>query len=343
MEFKTGAIIGGNYRVVRPLGSGGMGAVYEVVHTLLGVHYALKVFTFNGDRDALMKNKFLAEGKVLARLNDPRIIRVFDLGFDETTGVPYFVMDLVLSDDGAPRTLLDVETAEIEEESVLRWFGDLAVALDYVHARGIVHRDIKPGNVLLAADGRVRLSDFGVSRLFSEQLRRDVNAENTMVSDATSTTRPVMGTRCYMAPEVARGEPATPAADAYSLGVMFVYLLTGIWYTPGSKVFRVLETLDYRWADVLSRLLADDPADRPTKIAELISLLSPRTNVDSDRETRRNDLGWIVPLVLAFAVAAVLVIMVVVLWWFPNPVAPATPDPFDEAFGVRGIYEEGGA
>ena len=82
-----------------------------------------------------------------------------------------------------------------------------------------------------------------------------------------------MGTQGYMAPEVASGKEATPAADSYSLGVMFVYLLTDIWYEPGSKVFKLLETLEYRWIDVLPRLLAEDPAERPTNLSELVEQL----------------------------------------------------------------------
>ena len=216
-----------------------MGAVYEVEHTQLGVHYALKAFTLEDGHVDVLKNKFLTEGKVLARLHDQHLVHVFDLNFDEATGTPYFVMDLVLYDDGSPRTLSDVSTEELDEDCVLKWFTELASVVDYIHEQGIVHRDIKLGNVLLSSDGHVVLSDFGISRLFSERLRSDVKAVNTMVSEAATSARLMMGTQGYMAPEVARGEEATPAADSYSLGVMFVYLLTGIWYEPGSKVFKV--------------------------------------------------------------------------------------------------------
>ena len=253
MTFEPGHKIG-SYRIIRLLGQGGMGAVYEVEHTQLGVHYALKTFTLEGGHVDVLKNKFLTEGKVLARLHDPHLVRVFDLNFDEATGTPYFVMELVLSEDGKPRTLSDVNTAELDEECVLQWFVELASVVDYIHNQGIVHRDIKLGNVLLTSDGHVVLSDFGISRLFSEQLRSDVKAVNTIVSEASTAARLVMGTQGYMAPEVARGKEATPAADSYSMGVMFVYLLTGIWYEPGSKVFKLLETLEYRWIDVLPRL-----------------------------------------------------------------------------------------
>ena len=317
-----------------------MGAVYEVEHTQLGVHYALKTFTLEGGHVDLLKNKFLTEGKVLARLHDPHLVRVFDLNFDEATGMPYFVMDLVLSEDGSPRTLLDVKTEELDEDCVFEWFADLASAIDYIHAQGIVHRDIKLGNVLLSSDGHVVLSDFGISRIFSERLRSDVNAVNTMVSEAVTGARLVMGTQGYMAPEVVWGGEATPASDSYSLGVMFVYLLTGIWYTPASKAFKLLEALEYRWIDVLPRLLSVNPAERPTNLLELVETLrsapvaEPERVVDMKAPPRRKR-----RVLFALAGAAAVVAAAIGYFVFSQRPAPAAIDDFDAAFSANGIYE----
>ena len=316
-----------------------MGAVYEVEHTQLGVHYALKAFTLEDGHVDVLKNKFLTEGKVLARLHDPHLVRVFDLNFDEATGMPYFVMDLVLSEDGSPRTLLDVKTAELDEDCVLEWFAELAAAVDYIHEQGIVHRDIKLGNVLLSSDGHVVLSDFGISRLFSERLRSDVKAVNTMVSEAATSARLMMGTQGYMAPEVARGEEATPAADSYSLGVMFVYLLTGIWYEPGSKVFKLLETLEYRWIDVLPRLLSENPAERPTNLSELVetlrraSVAEPEKGKEPEPPRRKRRVFF------ALAGAAAVVAAAIGYFVFSQRSATAAIDDFDAAFSANGIYE----
>ena len=123
----------GVYRIVRPLGQGGMGAVYEVVHEKLGVHYALKTFTLDHGHVDLLKERFLAEGRILARLHHPNLVRVFDLDFDVATQTLYFVMDLVLYKDGEPYTLADVEDGSADEKRVARWFGQLAAALDYIH------------------------------------------------------------------------------------------------------------------------------------------------------------------------------------------------------------------
>ena len=317
-----------------------MGAVYEVEHEQLGVHYALKAFTAQSGYVDVLKKKFLTEGRVLARLHDQHLVRVFDLNFDETTGTPYFVMDLILSGDGSPRTLLDVKTAELDEDCVLGWFAELAAAVDYIHEQGIVHRDIKLGNVLLSSDGHVVLSDFGISRLFSERLRSDVKAVNTMVSEAATSARLMMGTQGYMAPEVARGEEATPAADSYSLGVMFVYLLTGIWYEPGSKVFKLLETLEYRWIDVLPRLLSENPAERPTNLSELVETLKSAPVIDQEKEEepeappRRKR-----RVLFALAGAAAVVAAAIGYFVFSQRSAPAAIDDFDAAFSANGIYE----
>ena len=317
-----------------------MGAVYEVEHEQLGVRYALKAFTLESGHVDILKNKFLTEGKVLARLHDPHLVRVFDLNFDEATGIPYFVMELVLSEGGRPRTLSDVNTAELDEDCVLKWFAELAAVVDYIHKQGVIHRDIKLGNVLLSSKGHVVLSDFGVSRLFSERLRSDVKAVNTMVSETATGARLVMGTQGYMAPEVARGEKATPAADSYSLGVMFVYLLTGIWYEPGSKVFKLLETLEYRWIDVLPRLLSEDPAERPTNLSELVEQLRSvpgpeQEKADEPKAPPRRKRRVLLALVGAAAVVAVAVGYFVL----SNRSAPSANDDFDAAFSGSGIFE----
>ena len=332
----------GVYRIVRRLGKGAMGAVYEVVHTQLGVHYALKSFTFEGGHFDVLKDKFLAEGRVLARLHHPHVVRVFDLNFDEATRTPYFVMDLVLYKDGAPHTLADVDVADLEEGYIRRWFTELASAIDYIHAQGIVHRDIKLNNVLLTADGHVVLSDFGVSRLFSDRLRREVRASTTMVTNAKDACL-VLGTRGYMAPEVERGEEATPASDTYSLAVMVVYLLIGVWYEPGSRALELLETFELPWAQVLPQMLADDPKARPTDLGALakqleIPVSEAKTVV---RPGRRQGQGRSSARKLAVGAGLAAAVVAVAAAWFAfrGPVRSSAADDVLDAFRADGIFE----
>lgn len=182
--------------------------------------------------------------------------------------------------------------------------------------------------------------------MFSERLRSDVNAVVTMVSEVSTCARIVMGTQGYMVPEVTRGDAATPAADAYSLGVMFVYLLTGLWYESGSKVSRVLETLEYGWNGVLLRLLAENPADRPTNLSELVASLKQVSAEEPAVGGRARTPSaprrvWNTHPVIAFALAivAVLVAVAVGFFVFSHRSAISATDDFDESFGVRGIYE----
>jgi len=266
--FKTSDNIG-PYSIVRKLGQGGMGAVYEVVHLKLGVHYALKTFVLDHGHIKLLKERFLAEGRILARLRHPNLVRVFDLDVDAATGVPYFVMDLVQYKDGDSYTLADLEPGGADEEHLARWFGQLCSALDYIHAAGIVHRDIKLGNILLNAQGGIVLSDFGVSRFSGDEIRCALNIEHTIVTGDTTTGNLVMGTSGYMAPEVKRGEDATAASDAYSLGVVFLRLLTGVWYENRPNIWSLLEPFDGPWREILPQLLAEDPKMRPLPLTPI--------------------------------------------------------------------------
>ena len=309
-ELKPGLVIA-SYRVIRQLGAGGMGAVYEVEHVTLGVHYALKTFTLEKGHAELFRKRFLAEGRLLARLSHPNLVRVFDLAYDEESDLLYYVMDLVLYKDGEAHTLADIEEGSADEDFLARWFGELCRALAYVHAQGIVHRDIKLNNILLAPDKHVVLSDFGISKVLGGKLRTDLDVSQTMLAttDAATGGKLIMGTKGYMAPEVLRGEAVTPAADVYSLGVVFFKLLTGVWYDPclapeGAEAGRVtsvkmLEYFRHAWRRVLPPMLERDASKRPVKLSGLPSVVRPGPRAP----LRLSPLQW------AFAAAAFLLAM----------------------------------
>ena len=176
----------GSYRLSRELGRGGMGTVYEAVHVESGERRALKVFTLDHGNREFLRKRFLAEARVLAKLDNPRLVKVRELAIEPKAETPYFVMDLVLNPKGCPETLEDVRKAgRVTEKLALGWYEDLRQALDYIHAQGVVHRDVKLENVLLDREGRAVLSDFGVSRIFDDRMRRELMVTTTFATGST--------------------------------------------------------------------------------------------------------------------------------------------------------------
>ena len=252
-----------NWKCIRLIGTGGMAEVFEVENERIGVHAALKLFSCQKDPCGQLRTRFLAEAALLARLNHPRLVRVHDYGIDAETDRPYFVMDLVLDPSGQPRSLADGQFAGAEEERVATWYDDIRDALAYVHAHGIVHRDIKLQNVLIGPDGHAVLSDFGVARIFDSALRKEVGlSPEATLHSIREGRRTVMGSLGYLAPELELGVAASPASDYYALGVLVFYLLTGTWCEPRTDIVSALETFSPPWREILPKLLHANPAAR---------------------------------------------------------------------------------
>ena len=261
MSLRPGDWVGGGYRIVRLLGRGGMGRVYEAVCD--GQSFAVKVFSANHGNLGFLRKRFCAEAKILSRLDSPRLVKVRELAINESDGAPYFVMDLVLNAEGVPETLEDArKSRKATEAQAMAWYEELREGLEYVHSQGIVHRDVKLENVLLDAEGHAVLSDFGVSRIVDDRVRDELSVTMTFVTGATTGTKPVMGTYWYLAPEIRRGGEATPASDWYSLGVLMYRLLTGMWYEPNTKAFDLLAPFSKNCQRIVRRLLSDDAGTR---------------------------------------------------------------------------------
>ena len=253
----------GKWRIVGLLGKGGMAEVYEVEDVSLASRYALKLFTYARGEMETARARFFAEGRLLAKLDHPRLVRVYDIGEDQGSGRPFFVMDLVLDPDGHPRTLADADGDGVDEEQVAVWYEDLRTGLAYIHSKGILHRDLKLQNVLIGPDGHAVLSDFGVAKIFNPGLRTDVGLtlEQTLMA-VKGGQKAVMGSVGYMAPEVEMGVAASKESDWYALGVIIFRLLTGIWCDSRTDVVGDLETFNPVWRDILPKLLHANPAGR---------------------------------------------------------------------------------
>ena len=210
-------LIGGRYALGELLGRGGMAEVRKGTDTRLGRVVAVKRLRTDLASDVTFQARFRREAQSSASLNHPAIVAVYDTGEEQATdgsGVsqPYIVMEFV-----AGRTLRDIlrEGRKILPERALEITSGVLSALDYSHRAGIIHRDIKPGNVMLTPSGDVKVMDFGIARAMSD-------ASSTMTQTAA-----VVGTAQYLSPEQARGEPVDSRSDVYSAGCLLYELLTG--------------------------------------------------------------------------------------------------------------------
>ena len=200
-------VLGGRYEIDATLGEGGMAVVYAGQDTVLGRPVAVKVLSSRYANDATFVERFRREAQSAAAMNHPNVVNVYDTGSDD--GTHFIVMELVegrtlrdvIADDGP---LLPERAAEIAEA--------VAAALAFAHERGIVHRDVKPGNIMITPTGDVTVMDFGIARAMS--------------GDSLTQTATVLGTATYLSPEQAQGEPVDVRSDIYSLGVVLFEMLT---------------------------------------------------------------------------------------------------------------------
>ncbi|GAA4182761.1 hypothetical protein GCM10022252_09200 [Streptosporangium oxazolinicum] len=256
------ALLGGRYRPLGRIASGGMGEVWRARDELLGREVAVKLLRPHVAEDPAFRERFRSEARIAAGLSDPGIAQVFDYG--EGGGVAYLVMELVpgqslagiLSRDGAlsPEITLDVVR-------------QTAMGLHAAHRAGIIHRDIKPGNLLVTEAGVIKITDFGIAR--------------ALEAVPVTQTGILMGTAQYVSPEQASGEPLTPATDIYSLGVVAYECLTG--HAPFRAETQVAIALMHigepppplppsippAVRDLVMACLAKDPLRRPAGAREL--------------------------------------------------------------------------
>ncbi|MEX0592919.1 MAG: PASTA domain-containing protein, partial [Nitriliruptoraceae bacterium] len=205
--MSVGRILSGRYELSRLLGRGGMAEVWAAHDHTLSREVAIKLLLDRFLDDESFTRRFQDEARHVARLNHPNLVGVYDTGADQ--GQPYIVMELV---EG--RSLQQVIAAGgLPEDRALQVVGQVCAALAYAHDRGLIHRDVKPGNILIADDGTVKVTDFGIARAVD--------------NETVTRTAAVLGTAAYLSPEQAQGLDVDPRSDLYSLGVVLYELLTG--------------------------------------------------------------------------------------------------------------------
>ncbi|CAI9419145.1 serine/threonine-protein kinase [Nocardioides sp. T2.26MG-1] len=271
---RQAVLLGERYELGELLGRGGMADVFRATDTLLGRPVAVKVLR-DGTDDPADRARFTAEARTLAQLSHRGLVMVLDAGVagTDTADRPFLVMELV---DG-PTLAAELAAGPLDRERVGAIGVQLADALAYAHDRGVVHRDVKPGNVLIGADDRVKLADFGIARLIGDTVRH-------------TRTGQAIGTAAYLAPEQVMGRDVDGAADVYSLGLVLLEAVTGERAYPGTPTEAAMARLTREpevpahlpesWQHLLRAMTATEPADR-CSAAEVADRLRAQPAVDA--------------------------------------------------------------
>ncbi len=266
MNATAGTILSERYTLTERIAAGGMGEVWSATDAVLDRTVAVKLLSPALSQQSGFLDRFRAEARYAAGLDHPNITTVFDYG--EGDGSAYLVMELVA---GQPLSQIIAEGAPLSAEATASILIQAASALQAAHQGGVIHRDVKPANILVTPDGTAKLTDFGISRLVG--------------SASLTQTGQVLGTAQYLSPEVVTGESATASSDIYALGVVGHEMLSGHPPFHGETLLATAfahlnqpppplpDTVPVGIRSVISAALAKDPADRPATAAAMAQAL----------------------------------------------------------------------
>ncbi|WP_232064885.1 protein kinase domain-containing protein [Mycobacterium cookii] len=291
-DLPEGALLDGRYRVATKIATGGTSTVYRGLDTRLDRPVALKVMDSRYAGDQQFLTRFQMEARAVARLKDPGLVAVYDQGLDGRH--PFLVMELV--EGGTLRELL-AERGPMPPHAVAAVLGPVLGGLAAAHRAGLVHRDVKPENVLISDEGEVKIVDFGLVRAFAEA--------------GITSTSVILGTAAYLSPEQVRDGNASPRSDVYSTGIVAYELLTG--QTPFSgdtalsiayqrletdvpRPSTVIDGVPPQFDELVERATARDPADRyadghdmAAELAAIVKELAlPRFRVPAPRNSAQH-------------------------------------------------------
>jgi len=262
----------GHYDLVAELGRGGMGVVYKGYEASLHRYVAIKVLADSLAHDPAIKERFLREARSMAALNDPHIIQIYFIGDDE--GQTFFVMEFV---DGESLSSVLKREHQLKPEQAAKVIYQTALGLATAHDRGVIHRDIKPGNIMIDSRGNVKIADFGIALSSAD------------ISKKLTSTGEFVGTPGYLSPEVCLGKLVDQRSDIFSLGIVLFEMLAGrMPFTDESPLGLMLEVVKAEIPDVralnadvdpelsriLSRMIAKEPADRYQSCQDLAADLA---------------------------------------------------------------------
>src|SRR6266545_860264 len=283
-------LLAGRYRLVHRLASGGMGQVWRAEDKVLGRPVAVKLLSSEFAEDRAFLDRFRTEARRTAALSHPGIASVFDYGeIEEPNSTAYLVMELV---EGAPLLAVLAREGRLDPERVLDVVAQAALALGAAHQAGVVHRDVKPSNLLIRRDGVVKVTDFGIARMIGEAPRSEIGL--------------VVGTAAYLSPEQVACRPVTPASDVYALGVVAYECLAGRRpFTGEHPVAVALAHQRHRPpplpSDVpepvralVEQAMAKDARTRPAAVALADHAVTARTALleERRRDTQGGGNGW---------------------------------------------------
>ena len=267
----------GDYVIKERIGSGGMGVVYRGEHRLMGRQVAIKVLSGRSANDRTSQRRFLREVRSFAKLSHPNIISAFDARLEGE--LLYLVTEWVQGEDLAQKV---ARGGPLSVQDAMEYSRQAALGLHYAHTQGIIHRDVKPGNLLLDPQGAIKVLDLGLSRWILE--------EDEGSAESLTKSMHLLGTAAYMSPEQARSPLASnQQSDVYSLGCTLYFLLTGTPPYTGANAVDILfshardpvpdvrssrESVDVRTADLIRSMLDKEPSQRPPTMADVAQQLA---------------------------------------------------------------------